>query len=316
MKPAAFLSFFLLCFTSFAQQAIHTKDGMEIGGIQQYIEVDTKDDSKPILLFLHGGPGFSSRPYLEKVKKSLQEDFIIVQWDQRETGNTLAWNPSPVPLAPTLFHHDTEQVVDYLLERFGRKKLLLVGFSWGGFLGLEYAKNHPEKLLAYVHVSGMVAAELSEKLTLDEIRERAEEENNALAIQELADIQIPFRNWKDLYFQRKWTAYFSGVKVTPKTYPMHIFENWNKTWFQLFLEASKVDYLKHAPQLDCPVYFFVARKDLVSNAKVTGIYYEQLKAPTKELVWFDKSTHEIPSQEPKEFTFQLLKIPMPGSPNF
>lgn len=306
----ALLFLLLLCATSFAQQAIHTKDGAPIGGINQYIEVDTKDSSKPILLFLHGGPGFSSRPYLKSVVSKLQDDFLVVQWDQRETGNTLAWNPSPVPLTLELFHRDTEEVVAYLLEKFGREKLLLVGFSWGGYLGLEYAKNHPEKLLAYVHVSGIVAPALSERLTLDTIRELAEKEQNTLAIQELADIEIPFRNWKELYYQRKWTAHFSGVKVTPKTYPMHLFETWDKTWFDLFMKASEVNFIESAPELKCPAYFFIARKDLVSNSKVTGIYYEQLKAPVKELVWFDKSTHEIPSQEPKEFAWELLQIPI------
>ena len=311
-STSALLFLFLLCSASLAQQAIHTKDGIEIGGIKQYIEVDAKDSSKPILLFLHGGPGFSSRAYLNPVKNELQDDFIVVAWDQRETGITLAWNPSPVPLTPELFHQDTEAVVAYLLERFGRKKILLVGFSWGGFLGLEYAKNHPEKLIAYIHVSGMVAPELSEKLTLDTIRELAKKEENALAIQELTDIEFPFRNWKHLYFQRKWTSHFGGVKVTTKTYPMPLFENWSKTWFDLFMEASEVNYMDTAPVLDCPVYFFVARKDLVSNSKVTEIYYEQLKAPVKELVWFEKSTHEIPNQEPKEFASQLKRIPIPN----
>lgn len=311
MKTSLASLLILFCSAAFAQQAIHTKDGVEIGGIQQYIEVDTKDDSKPILLFLHGGPGFSSRPYLNAAKKELENDFIVVQWDQRETGNTLAWNSSPVPLTLELFHRDTEEVVDYLLKRFGHNKLLLVGFSWGGFLGLEYAKNHPEKLFAYVHLSGMVAPKLSEKLTLETIRAAAEKEENQLAIQELATIELPFRNWKELYFQRKWTAYFSGVKVTPKTYPTHLFETWDKTWFDLFMTASEVDYRESAPELKCPAYFFVARKDLVSNVKVTEIYHQQLKAPVKELVWFEKSTHEIPSQEPKEFAAKLLKIPIP-----
>ena len=90
------------------------------------------DDSKPLLLSLHGGPGFSSRPYSKPLIKRLKKDFVVAQWDQRETGYTRAWSPYPDSLTLAQFHTDTEEVVAYLLRRFGKEKLYLVGFSWGG----------------------------------------------------------------------------------------------------------------------------------------------------------------------------------------
>lgn len=310
MVKTVFTVLFFLCISGHihAQETIHSTSTPEINGIKQFIEIDTEDTTKPILLFLHGGPGFSSRTYLKPIKKKLEKDFILVQWDQRETGNTLAMNASGEPLTPELFHKDSEEIVAYLLERFDRKKLILVGFSWGGYLGMTYAKNHPENLLAYVSVSSIIDPLSSEKLTLETIRSKAKEENNDVAVAELKQVTIPFENWEQLYFQRKWTAYYSGVKVNSRTYPRWLFENWSKTWFDLFVEASEVNYIESAPKIDCPVYFFLAHKDLVSNYQITERYYYLLEAPVKEIIWFEKSTHEIPNQEPKKFVEELVNI--------
>jgi len=57
VKVTASLFLLGICFGySFAQQSIKTKDGVEINGLKQYIEVQSKDWDKPIILFLHGGP--------------------------------------------------------------------------------------------------------------------------------------------------------------------------------------------------------------------------------------------------------------------
>src|SRR5687768_6242970 len=62
MTPAGckyFLLFLLISNQSFSQKPIDINDTISIGGIRQYIRVKGKDDSKPILLFLHGEPGGS-----------------------------------------------------------------------------------------------------------------------------------------------------------------------------------------------------------------------------------------------------------------
>lgn len=303
-----FIFLFLAQLPLKGQQSVKTHEGVPIGGIEQWIGATGDDDTKPLLLFLHGGPGFSSRAYSKKFVKHLRKDFIVAQWDQRGTGITKAWNPEEDSLSIDLMHADTREVVDYLLKKFDKDKLYLVGFSWGGFLRFEYASKHPDKLHAFISVSGTIAGEASDRKTLSYLLRRASSDGNATALVELQNVQIPFESWEQLYYQRKWTAYFSGVKASKRTYPRSLFEEWSGTWMSLFNEACRVDYRTAAHDLDCPIYFFVARKDLVANFEITQDYYESLKAERKHLIWFDESTHEIPTQEPKRFSEQLIKI--------
>lgn len=291
-----------------AQNSVKIHEGVEIGEITQWIGAKSDDDSKPLLLFLHGGPGFSSRAYSKKFVKHLKKDFIVAQWDQRGTGITAAWNPDVDSLTLELMYSDTKEVVDYLLKKFEKKKLYLVGFSWGGFLGLHFADEHPELLHAYVSVSSIIHGNGSDSLTLELIREKAKKSNNAEALEEISNIKVPVSSWEQLYFLRKWTTFFSGDKASNKQYPKTLFEEWSLKWMPIFLEASNVNYSETVPKIQCPVYFFLSKRDLVANYTVTQQYFNKLMANHKQVVWFDQSTHEIPSQEPEKFAQELIKV--------
>ncbi|KEO73258.1 alpha/beta hydrolase family protein [Anditalea andensis] len=302
---------FLLLFINIslnAQHSIKTHEGVNIGGIGQWIGTQSNDDTKPLLLFLHGGPGFSSRPYSKKFIKHLKNDFIIAQWDQRGTGITAAWGNDSDPISLELMYNDTKDVVDYLLKKFGKDKLYLVGFSWGGFLGHQFAHEYPELLYAYISVSPMIHGSGSDRLTKRILIEKAQNANNFHAIKDLSQISIPYNSWEELYKLRKWTASFSEKKVTNKQFPPSLFRTWSQKWMPLFLEASNMNIAESVPEIRCPIYFFLSDKDLVANYKVTQNYYNKLKASHKHIVWFDQSTHEIPSQEPKKFAMELIKI--------
>ena len=115
-KSITFLLFLFSFNILMAQNSVNTHEAIRIGGIKQWIGAKSNDDSKPLLLFLHGGPGFSSRAYSKKFIKYLKNDFIVAQWDQRGSGITAAWNSPDDSLNLDLMHSDTNEVIDYLLK--------------------------------------------------------------------------------------------------------------------------------------------------------------------------------------------------------
>ncbi len=213
-----------------------------------------------------------------------------------------------MPISLELMHSDTKEVVDYLLRRFDRKKLYLVGFSWGGFLGLEYARNYPERLHAYISVSAMIYGDASDRLTLELLKAKANKNQNIQATEELNRIHIPFASWEELYYLKKWTAYYSDEKVSVKTYPKSLFEEWSDKWMPIFQEAASTNVFETVPALDCPIYFFNSKKDLSANYVIADNYFNELKADHKQFIWFFESTHEIPNQEPEKFAQELIEI--------
>src|SRR4051812_18023778 len=92
------LLFLALSHWSFCQKPIDTSTTVTVGGIKQYIQIKGQDYAKPILLFLHGGPGGSLMSKTDQITGKLQQHFVVVQWDQRETGQTLRLNKSSQPL--------------------------------------------------------------------------------------------------------------------------------------------------------------------------------------------------------------------------
>ena len=78
-----------------------------------------------------------------------EEYFTIVQWDRRAAGKThlLA---DPATIAPTLTRErmiaNAEEMAAWVRREFGKDKILVLGHSWGSFLGLQLAKHRPERL--------------------------------------------------------------------------------------------------------------------------------------------------------------------------
>jgi NAD(P)-dependent dehydrogenase (short-subunit alcohol dehydrogenase family) len=54
---------------------------------------------------------------------------------------------------------------------------------------------------------------------------------------------------------------------------------------------SLVNLFTSLPKINCPVYFFAGRTDHQTNFALTERYYKKVKAPKKELFWFEHSGH-------------------------
>lgn len=300
----------LLNLSLHAQSPIDTTQVLTIGSIKQFIQIKGKDRSKPLLLFLHGGPGNSVISYADRFTYKLQEYFTVVQWDQRASGKTKELNRSPTTMTVSQFERDTHDVVNTLLAQFKQPKLYLVGHSWGTYLGFYMAKNHPDLLYAYIPICPMVNQLESERISLAMLLENARQSGNKMETKELNSVKVPFENGEQLYYHRKWllNTYGSKTKLS-KSYV----ESWAMSWLKLFNEASKENLIESAPTLRCPVYFFVGRKDYQTNSNLTALYFTALTAPQKDLYWFERSGHSLPSSEPSLMQNILIEKVLPAT---
>jgi pimeloyl-ACP methyl ester carboxylesterase len=307
MKVVLSLMLFFAGVVCMAQTSIERKESIVVGGIRQYVTMTGSDASLPLLLFLHGGPGGSVMGYADRFTDKLRNHFIVIQWDQRQTGKTLALNPSPIPLTFALFQHDTRELIDTLLKRFHREKLYIAGHSWGTALGFEMARQYPELLYAFIAIGPMINQLESERMALTMMKEDAVRKSNQLESEELARVRIPFENGGQLFYDRKWLLAHAGSR---KKLSLAVVSEWARTWLDVFNEASREDLTKNLPSIDCPVYFFAGKKDYQTNSGITEAYYNQVRAPKKGLYWFD-CAHSIPSAQPQQMQKVLIEKVLP-----
>ena len=131
---------------------------LPIGGIEQYIQIRGQDRNNPVLLFLHGGPGSPMAWEACAWQTALERRYTVVHWDQRGCGNTYFQNPKAERPTLGLLLSDLDGLMDALRERFRQERVLLMGHSWGTYLGAIYARKRPEKVTALVSVRWWIFA--------------------------------------------------------------------------------------------------------------------------------------------------------------
>jgi len=94
---------------------------------------------KPTLLFLHGGPGLADHNLYAPFWSTFQDVAQVVFLDMRGHGQSDGWNQKDKFNLKT-WGQDVKDFCDQL----GIKKPIVVGFSFGGWVALEYAIQHPE----------------------------------------------------------------------------------------------------------------------------------------------------------------------------
>ncbi|SHN23339.1 alpha/beta fold hydrolase [Mucilaginibacter sp. OK098] len=308
MKNAIiYVTLFLFGYVACCQSkpiGIDTTEIINIGRIKQVFSIKGKDATKPVLLYLHGagGSNYSLIANADKLTSKLQEHFIVVLWDQREYGKTSQLNKSPEPLTVGLLVNDTKEVVDYFLKKFNRKKLYIAGHSMGSVMGISIAQKYPELLFALVEMSPPVNGIASQKIGLNMLKAHFKKINNERAVKELATIKLPARDFESLFIKYVWQTEYDGEHIsdTLRAQIKPMMKQWMGTSAaSLSNEVFEMNFFKQFPSLECPVYFFVGRKDYMTNAAISEKYEQKLWAPKKQLFWFEKSAHGIPDTEPE-----------------
>ena len=56
--------------------AIDEASFVRIGGVDQWIQIRGENRDNPVILFLHGGPGFTAIPYFQRIMRPWERDYV------------------------------------------------------------------------------------------------------------------------------------------------------------------------------------------------------------------------------------------------
>jgi len=249
---------------------------VQIGGIQQWIEIGRVAQDRPTLLYLHGGPGGSSRPAV-KAWRHWEEHFTVVHWDQRGAGRTFSKNGEAGCGALTIDRmvSDGIEVVDLLNREFQRDKAVLVGHSWGSVLAVHMIKRRPDLFSAYVGTGQLVNKQRNEECNYRRQLAQAKRRQNAEALQALREVgPSPYLDRGKVRKLREWVDKLvdgtgDPVRLTPRP-PNPAFTTEDRDALsrgaqfsrdQLFAELSAVDLPSLGLHFDIPIFFFEGTAD-------------------------------------------------------
>ena len=142
----------------------------------------------PVLLLIHGGPGYVSMSMSWWFTRGWEEFFTASNGTKLGAGKTYLLNdPAKVPPTLTLVHMvgDAEQVVSWVRSELGKRKIFVVGHSWGSYLGLQIAKRHPGWLYAYIAVGQLTDGPESERRGWSFVMNEARRLGNTDAVRDL-----------------------------------------------------------------------------------------------------------------------------------
>lgn len=293
---------------------------VEINGINEYV-LHFPCNQKPVLLFVHGGPGTSESVFGYKFKDMFQERCSLVFYDQRGTGRTYRKNPKAAPTLELLLE-DLHSTVEYIKKYYHTQKIILMGHSWGTVLGTIYAKKHPENLSLYIGVGQVDALTETEKLAFQKLKDAIKEKNDASDLKQIQKIQnYPPTRWdkdslkqynkisklKDKY-GLSMTVTIDIVKLARKSpikftiFDFISMQKGVKASEHLMIDALNVFSIKqYGLEYKVPVCYLFGRNDYVTPVETFMKTYQQIQAPKKDIILIEDASHYVMFEQEKAF---------------
>ena len=299
---------------------------IDIGGIEQWVEIGCEQPYNPVLLYLHGGPGGSSGPAVEALKP-WERHFTLVHWDQRGAGRTFARNGESGCGRLTIERMiaDAFEVVEFLIGHLGKDKITLLGHSWGSVLAVNMIKRRPELFAAYVGTGQVVNMRRNEEFNYARQLAQARRAGNEEALAALEAIgSPPYFESEKIRTLREWADVLaSGTADDPRPRPpvrptnltpediQSLMAGFAFSGNQLFDELCRVDLPALGLDFPVPMFCFMGTDDQQTPMEPAQNWFESLTAPHKAFVSFDGCHHFVVMNRPEMFLEQLLRHVVP-----
>jgi pimeloyl-ACP methyl ester carboxylesterase len=314
--------------------SIAALEKIKLGNTEQWILVRGMDTTKPIILFLHGGPGSAAMCLYKKYTAELEKHFVVVLWDQRGAGKSFAANMPYSDMVINQFVSEACELTEKLCQRFNQKKIFLVGHSWGSAIGVLAVQKRPDLYHAYVGMGQIANMQKNELISYEWTLEQAKNAQDEDVVKTLVEMGKPpyTGDWqKKLMKQRQYLGKYGGELYgsSKGAIPLVLKRLTGATEYTL---VDKVNYLRgtlkstqlmwqelmtvnleeQAPHLKVPIYFALGKHDYEVPFMLAEHYFNLLEAPSKELIWFENSAHFPIVEEAEKFNDLLINHVLKG----
>lgn len=304
--------------------SISEKIFVEINGVKQGMFIKGKDKTKPILLFLHGGPSVTEQWMNQIYPSGIEDEFVVCWWEQRGSG--LSYNKD-IPVETITSDQlvlDTIEVTNYLRERFGREKIYLLGHSWGTSLGVQVAEKSPDLYYAYIGIAQVSYLSRQEKMAYDYLLDYYTRLNDKKMVEKMLKapytLESPYTDdWAKISDEVIHKAGFGTTNdmksiITGVFFPSFFAREytvsekinlWKGKWADYSKKMREIllykDFSSDITKFNIPVYFLHGKYDYTTAYPMTKDYFDKIEAPIKGFYTFEESAHSPLFEEPDKF---------------
>ena len=295
---------------------------VSLGGIEQWITIRGANRANPVLLIVHGGPG-DAQSSLRSAYAVYEKDFTIVQWDQRGAGKTYAQNLTSPP-EPERVELDGIELAQYLCNYLAKKKIIVLGHSWGSYLAVGMVQRRPELFVAYVGTGQVGSWRANIQVQFDFLLARARAANDRKRVEQLEEIGKPdpasaekyFSWWsmRNPYMPPDDSKWFEELRRIVRSDP-EFTEEYMKTLGEGMKYSGRTtvgamlttELPTTANTFKLPFFVIQGREDMVTPTSVAMNYFNVVKAPKKKLILIEHAGHFALVTHPEEFLAALVK---------
>ncbi|HEX6328878.1 MAG TPA: alpha/beta hydrolase [Jiangellaceae bacterium] len=309
---------------------ITTPDGIvehryvEIGGIDQWIQIRGENRGNPVLLVLHGGPGWPNAVFTLPLR-CWERYFTVVQWDHRGAGKTLGRNGKGGSGEMTFDRRvdDAIELIEFLRQHLATDKVTVLAESMGTLTGLPLVKRRPDLVHALVATDlyvDMIRNEARKyELTMDRLRAAG----NTRGLAALEKIGGDPTRWDLRAWNTNMAWAFKTNLPTPKldrrllfplalTSPIYslrdlatLLVGFQWTTARMFDEFRAFDARRLGTRFNVPVFLLQGESDVITLTSLAKKYFEELQAPTKAVALINDAGHFAAFTQPERFLTEL-----------
>jgi pimeloyl-ACP methyl ester carboxylesterase len=224
--------------------------------------------------------------------------------------------------------NDAIELLEMLKDRLERTPIV-AGFSFGATFAAYVAVKRPDLISTLIAVGMDIDVPAAEEHTYQFVLEVARERHNSRAVRQLESIgPPPHGSGKAFRTRARWAMNFGGVS-RDATFGSSIRSLLNSmirspdystgdlvrtvrgiaaSQAALLPQLADTDLVRSVPHLDVPLVLAQGRLDQVAPAASAQRFYDTVSAPTKQLIWFEKSAHTPHLDEPDKFRDVLVDV--------
>jgi pimeloyl-ACP methyl ester carboxylesterase len=293
-----------------------------LGGVEQWIQIRGDDRANPVLLFVHGGPGSTEAP-VSSLLRPWEKYFTVVMWDQRDAGKTFAHDGAARDMSLERVAQDGIELSQLLRRRFGKRKIVVLGHSWGTMVGLRMVTLRPELFCAYVGTGQVVSIAQKEPVIYADAmaRLRAAHDTDGIAALTAAG-EPPYRSADRLMVERSLSARHdiaSERDLLDNMIPIALFApDWSLWDIYASLQApqyaeaatfdadASYDARRFATRIALPFFIINGAEDHITPTHLARSYFDAVVAPQKAFVALPGVGHSAVLTAPNAFLHELV----------